>query len=434
MDIFSDRECAEIFHDLRHRGQIAIAVSGGADSMALMSLAVTARSANPAFPGILILTVNHGLREAATAETQFVRRESASLGLPCKILTTDTVLSGGNIQAKARDLRYRLLCEACHEENIGTLLTAHHRDDQAETFLLRLARGSGVDGLSAIAPTTFVSGIEIVRPLLDITKSRLVAHLEASGQTWVEDPSNQDDRFARVKLRQMKSTMEAVGLTSQRLAKTARNMREAAAVLDHAADQLADDTVRLSGAGVCTITTDAYRDALPDTRYRLLARCLSAVGGSAHRPRFDRLRDLDAQLCDSLTLQRTLSGCKIDLADRKIRIVRETGRNPLPALQLSSGQEKLWDGRFRVSMALSNAAQTCTVRALGADGWREVISRAGKDVVPAYNRQGVRTAVSFWCDADLLAVPAISDFPSVPGFGAEFVGRVHSDPARMLGA
>src|SRR5262245_20969868 len=178
--------------------QAALAVSGGPDSVALMLLAARWREAREDGPKLSVLTVDHGLRPGASAEADEVGRMAASLGLPHAILTWKKAeFPPASLQARARTARYNLMAAYCHAHGIPALVTAHTQNDQAETFLMRLERGSGLDGLAAIPEKGAWAGIRILRPLLDVSKARLVATLEASGVAFVSDPSNADRRFDR---------------------------------------------------------------------------------------------------------------------------------------------------------------------------------------------------------------------------------------------
>ena len=171
--------------------RVAVAVSGGADSMALLLLA------KDWAPGVAALTVDHGLRAGSTAEAAQVAAWCASRRIPhCVLAWTGRKPSSG-IQEASRTARYELLTQWCRDRGYPHLLVGHHLEDQAETFLIRMQRGSGVDGLAAMPSTTARDGVRIVRPLLGVTPARLTAFLRAAGQPWIEDPSNDDPRFAR---------------------------------------------------------------------------------------------------------------------------------------------------------------------------------------------------------------------------------------------
>ncbi len=181
-------------------GPLAVAVSGGADSMALLCLA-----ARWGKRPLTALTVDHGLRAESAEEARRVKGWAEAQGVPHVTLAWRGEKPKANLQAAARAARYGLLAQWCRDARVEGLLLAHTLDDQAETVLLRLARGSGVNGLAAMAPATRLRGVTLLRPLLGISRARIVATLEALRQPWIEDPSNEDTRFARVRLRKARA-------------------------------------------------------------------------------------------------------------------------------------------------------------------------------------------------------------------------------------
>src|SRR5262245_40171502 len=179
----------------------ALAVSGGGDSVALMHLAAAwlhAHKRPPDSGGVLI--VDHRLRAGSDHDAALTAEWAKALGFPAHILIRQAPRPRSNVEDAARNARYRLLGDWCRTHEVRALLLAHTEDDQAETFLLRLGRGSGVDGLSAMKPRApfplpGYGEIELLRPLLGITRAELRSHLAANGADWLEDPMNADPRF-----------------------------------------------------------------------------------------------------------------------------------------------------------------------------------------------------------------------------------------------
>lgn len=419
-DALTRREAAGLFAPLGGHESLAIAVSGGADSVALMWLMARWNAARRAPARLHVFTIDHGLRRDAAAEARKVAGYAGALGLPHRMLRWQGAKPARNIQAEARAARYRLLAQACHAAGIPALVTAHHLEDQAETVLLRLIRGSGVDGLAAMAPATQMMGLTVLRPLLDVSRARLRQTLHAAQHGWIEDPSNEDERFARTRIRKLMRGLAGEGLDAGNLAATAARMRRARIALDAAADELARTAVTTHPAGYAAVPRDALVGAPEETGLRLLARILMAVGGNAYRPRLDRLERLYFGLKTGSRRHATLSGCKVSLNDGEILVRREAGRTGLPEIDLEPGASALWDGRFHVTAA-RNAAPV-RVRALGQDGWRELKPLMKKaDLRP----DAARTSVSFWQDGALVAAPfvmalAAGDSP----YSARFVGAI----------
>ena len=421
-------EAGRLFASLSDVPKLAVAVSGGADSTALMLLLARWRAASGDRPELSIFTVDHGLRTESRKEAEQVGEWVRALGLAHEILTWQGDKPKSNLQAEARAARYRLLAEACHRHGIPVLASAHHREDQAETVLLRLIRGSGVDGLSAMDAESRTLGIRLVRPLLDVARVRLEATLSMAGQDWIEDPSNEDRRFARVRVRALLAALAKEGLTAERLAATARQMRRARLALDAAADELADRAARLDPAGFGSIDHGPLLAAPEEIALRLLARVLMAVGGSPYRPRLKRLERLHEALKGTGEGRWTLAGCRIALKGGQILIWREAGRAGLPELTLHPGQSALWDGRFRVEIA-AEAPGPVTVRALGEAGWRQITPDRREK--PGGMAQIAHACVSFWRDGQVLAAPHIvaASGPAA-AFRATLVGTVVSGKAK----
>ena len=395
-------------------------MSGGADSVALMRLVADWRTRNrPELP-VACFTVDHRLRPGSGAEADKVAAWAREAGLDHRTLDWRGRKPRADIQAAAREARYRLLAEACAAGGLSHLVLAHHLDDQAETLLLRLARGSGVDGLAAMPEHADWPGLRIVRPFLDVPKSRLVATLDALGQPWIEDPSNADPRFARARLRALMPALAAEGMTADRLAETARRMRRARAALEAAAADLHRAAVTEDRAGFCRVDAAVLAGAPEDIGLRVLARVLMGVGGSDYPPRLERLERLYGALTGDGVSGATLSGCRIVPAGGGAMICRERGRAGLPAEGLA-GSPVLWDRRFRIE-ARKTAGRGLTVRALGADGVAEVRKMSRLRAIPA---AAARVAPGVFADERLVAAPLVEAAPgpySPPEFAFDFVG------------
>ncbi|WAT19195.1 tRNA lysidine(34) synthetase TilS [Aurantiacibacter sp. MUD11] len=251
-------------------GKIGLAVSGGPDSMAMLLLA------HDAIPGgFEVATVDHGLRPEARDECALVVAACEERGVPCEVLTVE--VAEGNVQAKAREARYRALGEWCSRRNLHMVATAHHVDDQAETLLMRLNRGSGVAGLAGVRPDQWHDDFDlhIIRPLLGFRRAELAAVVEQVGQRVAEDPSNADDRFERVRMRQALAGCD--WLDPQALAQSASNLAEAYEALQGYATSLWPEMVTQTAAGY-SITPGPLREI----NRRVLAQAMEKMGG---RPR-----------------------------------------------------------------------------------------------------------------------------------------------------
>lgn len=301
-------------------GRVAVAVSGGGDSVALMHL-LAAHARKQRRPAPLVLTVDHGLRPGSAKEARQVRDWARALGLEARILSWRGEKPGRGIEAAARQARYRLLAAALRKANICVLCVGHSRDDQAETFLLRLARGSGLDGLAAMQPLApfplpGCGELVLARPLLEMGRADLRAYLAARGQAWLDDPMNDDPAFDRVKMRRL---LAGPGLDAARIAAAAAHLARARAALETVTAAV---LARVSRPGEDGILLDplALAAAPREVGLRALAALLMAVGGQDYRPRFAALERLfDAIARGRLAGGATLHGCRIGPAPAKSR-------------------------------------------------------------------------------------------------------------------
>lgn len=385
---------------------IAVAVSGGADSMALALL--TADWAKKKRIGVLPLIVDHRLRAESTTEARHVAGLLRKAGLTPQILTWDAkVKPAANRQAAAREARYALLAQACAKAGIRHLLLAHHRDDQAETLLLRALRGSGVDGLAAMQPRALRDSLVLLRPLLDLPKARLVATLQKRKQAWVEDPSNANASFQRVRVRAALDLLSGNDLEhraelAQHLAQTAKNFARTRKLLDAAAYDLLHQSVQLTPAGTAWLDPVMLADAEDDLALRALVKLLGAIGGVAVPPRLDGLQRLLDALRSGKDLPLTLHRCLLTRikGENRLLVCREARYLP-QALPLGNMPKNgmLWDGRFRI--AVSKPVRGVHIAPLGKDRPADMALPALPKVawpsLPALRR----------ADGGLLAVPGL---------------------------
>jgi tRNA(Ile)-lysidine synthase len=300
-----------------------VAVSGGGDSMALLQAAALAARGRPLFAA----TVDHGLRPEAAAEAALAARACAALGLPHAVLRWEAP-PRGNLQARAREGRRRLLAAHARATGAALVLLGHTADDQAETVLMRLARGSGVDGLAGMPPSFEALGMRWARPFLGLTRAALRDWLRARGGDWAEDPSNADPRFARARARAMMETLAGLGLTRDRLLRSAAHMAAAERTLWRAAAQEAQVSVRQDGAALRLDRALLDRIGAEDTPARLLAAALMWAGGQGHRPRWDALMRLAALARAGRPA--TLAGCRVLPEGGWLRIAREARATGAP--------------------------------------------------------------------------------------------------------
>ena len=285
---------------LLDKGASLIAVSGGPDSTALLLMAAECAARRKA--PVSAATVDHGLRPESEAEAQAVATLSAKLGVPHKTLVWTGAKPKTRVQERAREARYRLLTDHARAIGAGAIATAHHADDQAETVLFRLIRGSGVAGLSGMEAAVERDGVTILRPLLGVAKSDLVAFCRSRGALFLEDPSNANPRFARPRLRALLERLGEEGLNAQGLARFARRAAEADEALERMTDEL---EVRLGADG--PVDASALFAAPIAIVQRILARRLARTGGrDESRIGLEKIEALALRLAEAARAGRAL--------------------------------------------------------------------------------------------------------------------------------
>lgn len=359
---------------------VAVAVSGGPDSMALLLLAAAWAAGRGGTSTALI--VDHGLRPEAGAEARAVAERCAARGLDCEVLHWDGAKPDAGIQEAARAARYGLLAGWCRANAVAHLLVAHHAGDQAETFLYRMGRGSGADGLAGMPSVTIRDGVRILRPLLDVAPDRLRALLESEGVPWVDDPSNRDGRFARVAVRRRIEALGERGFGLAVFGEATAALGAVRAERERARARLAAEAVALYPEGYADIALAVLRGADGDVARDLLAAVLRTVGGAHYAPRRARLARLaDEILSGALERPRTLGGCAIVPGrDGTLRAWREPKAATDVAALPAAGAIR-WDGRFTVSVAApASRGPRRRIARLGEIGWQSIAKRTNPAV------------------------------------------------------
>ncbi len=400
--------------------RVAVAVSGGGDSMALARLLAAWAIPNKVF--VQALTVDHRLRDAAAVEAQQVGAWLDLHDIPHTVLAWNDGPHARTLtrsaQSAAREARYGLMTDWCSANGCSHLFVAHHADDQVETFLLRLSRGSGVDGLAAMAPTVVRDGIVVSRPLLGFTKAQLLDACREMDQPWIEDPSNESAASTRVRFRQAQELLEREGLTRDRLLATIGHLQRARAALDYAvAALLAKGS--WDAYGVTRLSLADILAAPEEIALRALSRLLTAAGGQAYGPRFESLTRLYGRMTSGPWADATLHGCFIARDGGDVVISREAAQITEDTT-LEANTSVIWDGRFKLSLAVSNAAPDFTISRLGATADLTALSdieRARLDDIPAR----VRVTLPALFDANgLAALPHVGftrgDVAELAGF------------------
>ena len=343
----SAQEAKRLFADWRGAPAIVLAVSGGADSIALMWLVARWRRALARGPSLIAVTVDHGLRAEAAAEAREGKRLARSLDLPHRTLRWTGAKPRTGLPAAARAARYRLLAQAARASGASHILTAHTREDQAETLLMRMLRGSGIAGLAAMARQTEREGVLLARPFLDVSKSQLIATLKKAKIGFADDPTNHDTNFTRPRLRALMPVLAAEGGDPRNLARLASRLARANAavevLVDGAERYLAFRDRQALHSGFHAKTFDAKTfdaktfdakafAAMPEEiRLRLLLRAIDRAGheGPAELGKVEALlsaldrvgaNNADNNAGRRPRLKQTLAGALVSLADGRIRV------------------------------------------------------------------------------------------------------------------
>jgi tRNA(Ile)-lysidine synthase len=304
---------------------MVLAVSGGPDSVALMWLAARWRRALKTGPALIAVTIDHRLRPESGREAGDVKRLAVSLGLPHRTMRWAGQKPATGLPAAAREARYRLLARAARAAGASHILTAHTRDDQAETLLMRMARGSGLAGLAAMARETERHGVVVARPLLDVAKARLTATLSRAGVAFADDPTNRDPTFTRPRLRSLMPALAAEGFDSHNLARLAARLARANATLDVVVDGAARFLALKSGAEP-GFDAGTYASLPEEIRVRLLLRLLDQHGheGPAELGKVEALvqalQQASAGNAKGIRLKQTLAGALVILSHDRLRI------------------------------------------------------------------------------------------------------------------
>ncbi|WP_424832840.1 tRNA lysidine(34) synthetase TilS [Ruegeria sp.] len=378
---------------LPHR--LGVAVSGGSDSTALMRLLGDIARAE----GIELFaaTVDHGLRPESVAEAASVAAQADRWGIPHETLKWTGWDKTGNLQDAARRARYELLIDWANQMGLKAIALGHTADDQAETVLMRMARAAGVSGLSAMASMRREHNVSLLRPMLSIPRERLRKYLRSENIRWIDDPSNQDQRFDRIKARAALSQLAPLGITADTLSRVAENLAQAREALAHYAQESAMRVVQAKDAGLC-IDQDAY-SALPmEIRRRILAAAAVWIAGGGYSPRHRAVEQAMNAILNGQTT--TIGGCLLYAEGKKTWISREL--NTIAHQTARPGE--IWDKRWILTGPRSPNAQ---IRALGEDGILQVED---------WRSTGVPRAVlvstpAVWSENMLIAAP-IAGFPN----------------------
>lgn len=395
--------------------RLGVAVSGGSDSTALLHLLVAI--SRDAGITLFAATVDHGLRPEAADEAASVAALCAELGVSHVTLKWLGWDRSGNLQDQARRARYDLLRNWAIGQNIPVIALGHTADDQAETVLMRLGRSAGVKGLSAMAPNRGFDGVDLWRPLLFATRAQLRNYLVAEGIGWIDDPSNQDRRFDRVKARQALAQLAELGITADSLARVASNLGHANRALDRYAQESARKVAQ-EQAGSVRVDRIGFAALPEEIRRRLVVGIVARISGEGYPPRQNKVD----QVIQAVTKGKstTIGGCRVAPQGDCSWFCRElnavVGQVSLPGAP--------WDGRW---IAVGPDTRDAQVRVLGEEGLRQVPDWR----LVGAPRVALLATPAIWVGDDLLAAPFaglgagwhFGTDPRLPEFYASFLSH-----------
>jgi tRNA(Ile)-lysidine synthase len=322
---------------------LAVAVSGGPDSLALAILAD--RWAREQGGQVCALTIDHRLRPESGAEIKQLNMWLSARGIRHEVLVWSGPKPKSGIQEAARISRYRLLTGWCREHGCLHLLTAHQREDQIETHLIRRRARSGADGLAGMSAIRELDGCRLLRPLLGIGRERLIAFLAAERQPFITDPSNLDPAFERSRYRRGGVMPDPVAVTGWcELIGRYGTIRQAG---QRDADALLGRYVSLHPAGFAVVDSKLLSAPSSELSERALSAVTVAIGGAVYPPRREQIARLRDRLGDAGAAGHTLGGCCFSRWRGRILVFRELAR-AAPPVRLTPGMSILWDRRFRL--------------------------------------------------------------------------------------
>ena len=385
---------------------VGVAVSGGSDSLALLLLV----KEWAAVRGVVVYaaTVDHGLRPEAKEEAQHVAELCAGMGIPHTVLTWCDWDRQGNLQAEARKARYQLLADWARELKLDEVVIGHTRDDQAETFLIRLGRKSGVEGLAAMRSHFERDGRRFGRPLLGANRADLRAYLSLRGIEWCEDASNADPTFERVRAREALVNLADLGLSAEILASVAENLASARDALDQYARTVAEACCTVDRGDVI-FEAEAFFQLPDEITHRLLGTALRWISGGDYAPRSEAI----AKLREALRAGQggTLAGCIARVSSGGVRLGREAA-----AVKDLVTQGPEWDrwqisGPWRSGMEI-RALQEADLGTMS--DWRNA----------GLPRRSLLASPALWYDGSLISAP-------IAGFEQGFTARLLPNRAKL---
>jgi len=386
---------------------IALAVSGGPDSTAMMQIAALSKKLKNS--NVTVIVIDHGLREESKNEANIVCKNAKLFGFKFKILKWDGVKPKTRIQEIARKTRYKLMTSWCKKKGIEKLFLAHHLDDQVETFLMRLGKGSGVDGLAVMDFVTETSSLKLVRPFLEIPKTRFIEILGITNLEWISDPSNFNSDYKRSRIRKILPILSKEGINSKQIGLVIKRMRSAKDALNSQTNTLLKKYLSNVDNVAYFLNKELFKDAKEkEILLRVLEKIFMNISGSIYPPRRNKLENILSWILENNNVKaKTLTGVVVRKRKSEFIFYREPDDcyKSVNIRPLTS-RYSCWDDRFFLKANKSNNLQ---IRALGDVGItilkeEKILKRQGFQNVPL---SAWKTVPGVWSKKRLISVPTL---------------------------
>lgn len=387
---------------------IAVAVSGGSDSVALLFL--VAKWAKAQHISLTVLSVNHNLRAEAPDELHYVKQLALSLGVEFIPLSWQVGDKENNLQARARAGRYDLMCDACAPLNIKTLLTAHHKDDFTENYLIRESRGSSIFGLSS-SYSHFYKDTQILRPLFNIPKSELTNYLIQNNITWFEDSSNSSEKYQRNRIRKQLEIMSPA--EKFKIEQKIKQANKEVLILSEQLISAIAEVCEINNFGFAVLDLERFRKLEHIIGAQLIAYILAMVSGSRDLPRYRNTEKILLKIAEGDTISNSIHGCIVITSSDKLLIYREKSKISSEVVPLL--EKAKWDNRFEI-IAPKKPTEKLFISSLDMEEYREIKTRLNLEQLSKFTNNS-HTKILFTLPViknleKVVAIPHISYYDS----------------------
>ena len=309
-----------ILKKYKNNNTFVVAVSGGSDSLALVSIIKNLMQENKY--KFFFAIVDHNLRKNSAAEASSVKRLLSKYDINLTILKNKKKIDK-NIQKNAREIRYNLLEKFCKKKKAKSLIVAHHQDDQVETFLIRLSRGSGVEGLSSMNEiTTLKQGTSLIRPLLDFKKNELISITKHTFNKFFKDPSNKNRKFLRTNIRELKKNLEKKGIDIEKIVRSIKNIASTKEAINFYVERSIKKYITFKGK-LTILNLEKFRQEPKEIKYKIVNKIIKKTTNSYYPPRSKKVLNLIDGFQRNRIKKLTLGGCIFERKNRFLFVSKE---------------------------------------------------------------------------------------------------------------